>query len=134
MKKMPAISCCLLALLVIASDASAQCMRLVPKDPKAPPDTFDGPGFYGPLGGTLTLDCLRFEGVIYHGKQPIALVRDERGQTYRIKVGDAVGEHNGKVRAISAKRIQLVQLVSDGDGGWVEVTNYLLPRNDALRP
>jgi len=133
MKMMPMISCGLLALLVIATDASAQCMRVVPKDPKSPPDV-DGPGAFGPLQGTLTLDCLRFEGVIYHGKQPIALVRDERGRTYRIKVGDAVGEHGGIVRAISPKRIRLLQLVSDGDGGWVEVTNYLLPQKDALRP
>ena len=125
MNMMPTISCCLLALLVIASGASAQCMRLVPKDPKSPAE-MDGPGAFGPLHDTLTLDCLRFAGAIQHGKEWTAILTDEKGRSYRVVPGDRVGEHDGRIFEVTAEQVTIVQLVQGRAGNWIERKIYLL--------
>lgn len=116
-------------LLATSPATQAACMRLDSSpapDASAPPD-FDGPGAFGALHDTLTLNCLRYEGRVQgEDSGPVALVRDNRGKLFHIKVGDFVGENTGQVIAIDADRIVVHQLVPGPDiGGWTSVERYL---------
>ena len=39
---------------------------------------------------------------------------------HRVKIGDYLGTNHGKVVAISESQIDVVEIVTDGEGGWVE--------------
>jgi type IV pilus assembly protein PilP len=49
-----------------------------------------------------------------------ALVNDGRGGIHRVRTGQYIGKNYGKVTSIDAAGIQLVEIVSDGQGGWFE--------------
>jgi len=40
--------------------------------------------------------------------------------TYRVQVGAYLGQSDGRVTAINEDRVELVELVPDGAGGWLE--------------
>lgn len=48
-----------------------------------------------------------------------ALLRGADG-VHRIRVGDYLGSNHGRVVAITASGIEVIEIVSDGDGGWLE--------------
>lgn len=39
---------------------------------------------------------------------------------HRIRVGDFLGRNDGKVIAINESKIDVVEIVPDGEGGWLE--------------
>jgi type IV pilus assembly protein PilP len=39
---------------------------------------------------------------------------------HRLKVGDYLGRNDGRVVAISEGEIDVVEIVPDGEGGWLE--------------
>ena len=48
-----------------------------------------------------------------------ALLRGADG-VHRIRVGDYLGSNHGRVVAITASGIEVIEIASDGDGGWLE--------------
>ena len=48
------------------------------------------------------------------------------GGVHRVKVGDYVGRNHGRIVAIDNARIDVVEIVPDGDGGWLERPRSLL--------
>ncbi|NLD00417.1 MAG: pilus assembly protein PilP [Gammaproteobacteria bacterium] len=48
-----------------------------------------------------------------------ALVRGGDG-VHRVGIGDYIGTNHGRIVAITAAGIEVVEIVSDGDGGWLE--------------
>ncbi len=56
------------------------------------------------------------------------LVDDGSGGVHRVRVGDYLGKNHGRVVAVSDDRVDVVEIVPDGKGGWVET-----PRTLALR-
>ncbi|MEB0040192.1 MULTISPECIES: type 4a pilus biogenesis lipoprotein PilP [unclassified Pseudomonas] len=48
-----------------------------------------------------------------------ALVRGAGG-VYRMKVGDYLGRNDGRIVAISDSQVDVVELVPDGEGAWLE--------------
>jgi type IV pilus assembly protein PilP len=66
------------------------------------------------------LDALRMVGTIGVDQGAVALVLAPDNVTYRVKLGDYVGQNDGKVVQVGAERIGLLELVSDGAGGWLE--------------
>ena len=48
------------------------------------------------------------------------LVRDAEGFVHRLEVGDYLGEDHGRIRKLGPSTIELVEIVADGAGGWVE--------------
>lgn len=117
----------LLCTLAAANTASATCMRVVPDKPGTPP-YFDGPGSFGPLNNTVSLDCLSFETIEEDAKGPIAVLKDENGVAFRVKVGDYVGENSGYVAEISPARITIIQLVHGPDNALAETSRYLFAK------
>ena len=48
-----------------------------------------------------------------------ALVRGAGG-VHRVKVGDYLGRNNGRIVAIKDSAVDVIEIVPDGEGGWLE--------------
>lgn len=66
------------------------------------------------------LDSLKMVGTIGKGPGLVALVTAPDKVTYRVRPGIYLGQNDGRVTAVSEDRIELVELVPDGAGGWLE--------------
>ena len=66
------------------------------------------------------LDSLNMVGTIGGGPGLVALVMAPDKVTYRVRPGVYLGQNDGRVTAVHADRIELVELVPDGAGGWLE--------------
>ncbi len=62
------------------------------------------------------LDSLKMVGTLGTSNAMEALVKDPDGTVNRVHVGNYLGQNNGKVTAISASKIELTELISDGNG------------------
>ena len=54
------------------------------------------------------------------GAGVVALVLAPDKVTYRVRPGVYLGQNDGRVTAVHEDRIELVELVPDGAGGWLE--------------
>lgn len=50
----------------------------------------------------------------------LGLIVDPEGVVYRVRPGNYMGQSDGKILAVHEDRIDLVELVPDGAGGWIE--------------
>jgi len=66
------------------------------------------------------LDAMRMVGTIGTGTATVALVLAPDRVTHRIRVGNFLGQNDGRVVRVAPERVELVELVSDGGGGWIE--------------
>jgi type IV pilus assembly protein PilP len=66
------------------------------------------------------LDSLDMVGTLGGGSNLIALVMAPDKVTYRVRPGVYLGQADGRVTAVYEDRIELVELVPDGAGGWLE--------------
>ena len=65
------------------------------------------------------VEALRMVGTLEYKGAQRALVRDPLGDFHAVRVGDYLGVDFGRVRAIGAAAIELVESIADGSGGWV---------------
>ncbi|HBP68048.1 MAG TPA: pilus assembly protein PilP, partial [Alcanivorax sp.] len=49
-----------------------------------------------------------------------ALIEDPTGSVTRVRVGSYMGRNFGRVVEVSSDQIALVEIVPDGQDGWVE--------------
>ena len=63
---------------------------------------------------------LRMVGTLEQFDSLFALVRDPDGGVHRVIVGDYLGTDHGQIEAIDDTAIDLVEIVPDGTGGWVQ--------------
>ncbi len=77
----------------------------------------------------FAIDQLRMVGTItkpgYEGL--LALVRDMAGEIHPVSVGDHMGLDYGEIVKVTDQAVELVEIVSNGRGGWMR-----RPRNLAL--
>jgi type IV pilus assembly protein PilP len=66
------------------------------------------------------LDSLKMVGTIGGGPGIEGLIKDPEGVVHRVHMRNYLGQNNGKVTAIAEDHIDLVELVSNGTGGWME--------------
>ncbi|MGH8397196.1 MAG: pilus assembly protein PilP [Gammaproteobacteria bacterium] len=66
------------------------------------------------------LDSLKMMGTMTIKGDMYALIRDGDGVVHRVGVGQYMGQNFGKVTKISQAGLILREIVSDGQGGWVE--------------
>jgi len=66
------------------------------------------------------LDSMSMVGTIGVGGRMVGLVLAPDKVTYRISPGNYLGQNDGRVTAVNEDRIELVELVPDGAGGWLE--------------
>ncbi|MFP7722265.1 pilus assembly protein PilP [Lysobacter sp. A3-1-A15] len=66
------------------------------------------------------LDSLDMVGTLGRGAGLVALVMAPDRVTYRVRPGAYMGQSDGRVTGIFEDRIELMELVPDGAGGWLE--------------
>lgn len=66
------------------------------------------------------LDGLNMVGTIGGGGSLIGLVLAPDRVTYRVRPGNYLGQNDGRITAVHEDRIEMVELVPDGAGGWLE--------------
>ena len=66
------------------------------------------------------LDSLDMVGTIGKGAAMVALVMGPDKVTYRVRPGVYLGQSDGRVTSVREDGIELIELVPDGAGGWLE--------------
>jgi type IV pilus assembly protein PilP len=66
------------------------------------------------------LDTLRMVGTLADRRAAFGLVQTTDGLVHRVTVGNHIGQNFGRIVAISDSEIQLVEIISDGLGGYLE--------------
>jgi type IV pilus assembly protein PilP len=66
------------------------------------------------------LDSLDMVGTIGSGDGVVGLVMGPDKVTYRVRPGNYMGLSDGRVTAVFEDRLEMVELVPDGAGGWLE--------------
>lgn len=68
----------------------------------------------------FSLDTMRMVGTLDFGEQTYGLVQTSDGLIHRVLPGNYMGQNDGRVTDISESEINLVEIISDGIGGYVE--------------
>ena len=66
------------------------------------------------------LDTLRMVGTLADRRASFGLVQTTDGLVHRVTVGNHMGQNFGRIVSISDSQIQLVEIISDGLGGYLE--------------
>ena len=66
------------------------------------------------------LDGLNMVGTIGTGAGLVGLVMAPDRVTYRVRPGMYMGQNDGRITSVTEDRIEMVELVPDGAGGWLE--------------
>jgi type IV pilus assembly protein PilP len=66
------------------------------------------------------LDTLRMVGTLSQGDTDYGLVQTSDGLIHRVVPGQYMGQNDGRITIIDDSRIELIEIISDGIGGYVE--------------
>jgi type IV pilus assembly protein PilP len=66
------------------------------------------------------LDTLSMVGTLYIGETMYGLVQTADGLIHRVVPGNYLGQNDGRITDISESEIALVEIISDGIGGYIE--------------
>ncbi|WP_313920089.1 pilus assembly protein PilP [Tahibacter sp.] len=66
------------------------------------------------------LDGLSMVGTLGIGAAIEGLVKDPDGVVHRVRADNYLGQNYGRITSIAEDRIELVELVPNGAGGWME--------------
>ena len=66
------------------------------------------------------LDTLRMVGTLDMGSTMYGLVQTSDGLIHRVVPGNYLGQNDGRINAIDESEIELVEIISDGIGGYIE--------------
>lgn len=107
------------------ADAEGMRSPFVPDSPQA----VAGSG----LGGTrpdpersrefleqFPLDTLRMVGTLELGETNFGLIQTSDGLIHRVVPGNFMGQNDGRIVAVNDSEIELVEIISDGIGGYLE--------------
>ena len=68
----------------------------------------------------FALDSLKMVGTVGTGASLEVLIKDPGGVIHRVHSGEYMGQNYGHITNIGDDHIDLVELVSNGNGGWME--------------
>ncbi len=68
----------------------------------------------------FALDSLKMVGTVGVGPSMEVLIKDPGGVIHRVHAGEYMGQNYGHITTISESRVDLVELVPNGNGGWME--------------
>jgi type IV pilus assembly protein PilP len=86
------------------------------RDPDVKPDPLRVKDFLE----SFNLDLLAMVGTLEQNGALWALVSDPNGGIHRVTVNNYIGKNHGKIISASTTELQLVEIVGDGLGGWVQ--------------
>jgi type IV pilus assembly protein PilP len=86
------------------------------------PNAVDGPDPNRPREflEQFPLDTLKMVGTLADRRASFGLVQTADGLVHRVTVGNHMGQNYGRIVAITDSGIQLVEIISDGLGGYLE--------------
>ncbi|MET1069463.1 MAG: pilus assembly protein PilP [Pseudomonas prosekii] len=67
----------------------------------------------------FNIEQFEMVGTISNANGSFALLRGAGG-VHRLKVGDYLGRNDGRIVAISGSQVDVVEIVPDGEGAWLE--------------
>lgn len=67
----------------------------------------------------FNIETFEMVGTLRNDRELFALVNGAGG-VHRVKVGDYLGRNHGKILVIDESKIDLMEIVPDGEGGWLE--------------
>ena len=69
---------------------------------------------------SFPLDTLGMVGTLHIGETMYALVQTSDGLIHRVVPGNYLGQNDGRITDISESEIALMEIISDGIGGYIE--------------
>jgi len=69
---------------------------------------------------TYPLDSLRMVGTLEQQEQTWALVQTSDKTIHRVRVGNYMGQNDGRIIRIGEDRVELMELIPNGAGGYIE--------------
>lgn len=70
---------------------------------------------------SFSLDALRMVGTLKRpGGSLYALIKDPDSGLHRVAVGNHIGRNFGEVLGVSGLKVDVMEIVSDGQDGWIE--------------
>ena len=86
------------------------------------PDAVQGPDPNRPREflEQFPLDTLRMVGTLEMGVGDFGLLQTSDGLVHRVTIGNHIGQNYGRITDISDAQIQLVEIIPDGLGGYLE--------------
>lgn len=69
---------------------------------------------------SFSLDTMDMVGTLALAGTTYGLVQDADGLIHRVVPGNYLGQNDGRIVSISASEIQLVEIISDGIGSYIE--------------
>ncbi|WP_137886262.1 type 4a pilus biogenesis lipoprotein PilP [Pseudomonas sp. 2FE] len=67
----------------------------------------------------FNIEVFEMVGTLSNDSGMFALVNGAGG-VHRVKVGDYLGRNNGRILAINEAKVDVIEIVPDGEGGWLE--------------
>jgi type IV pilus assembly protein PilP len=67
----------------------------------------------------FNIEVFEMVGTLANEEAVYALVNGAGG-VHRVKVGDYLGRNHGRILAIDESKVDVVEIVPDGEGGWLE--------------
>jgi type IV pilus assembly protein PilP len=68
----------------------------------------------------FTFDSLTMVGSLARANTDWTLIQDPEGGVHRVKLGNFLGRNHGKIVEMTEVYIAVIEIVSDGNEGWVE--------------
>lgn len=66
------------------------------------------------------LDSLDMVGTLQRNGRQWALMRDPDGTVHQVMEGNYLGQNYGRITDVASTKVQLVEIIPDGQGGWME--------------
>ena len=66
------------------------------------------------------MDTLRMVGILEQKGDKWGLVKDPQNVVHRVQVGNYAGQNEGQIVSVSEDKIELIEIISDGLGGYIE--------------
>ncbi len=69
---------------------------------------------------SFALDSLRMVGTVEQEEANWGLIKTKEGTIHRVKTGNYMGMNYGKIDRVSEEKIELTEIIKDGQGGYIE--------------
>ena len=66
------------------------------------------------------LDTLSMVGILEQNNNLWGLIKDPQNIVHRVQVGKYIGQNEGKITKITESDVSLIEIISDGIGGYIE--------------
>jgi type IV pilus assembly protein PilP len=112
------------AVFTYVADAEGMRSPFVPDTPQAAGPAAGGaspdPQRPAEFLESFPLDTLRMVGTLDINQTVYGLVQTSDGLIHRVVPGNYMGQNDGRITAITESEIVLVEIISDGIGGYIE--------------